>query len=337
MTVSVRAGTPLRALDDELAPHGQHVAFDAARVADGATVGGLVATADAGPRALVLRLAAGPGHRRDAGAGRRHGGPQRRARDQERGRLRPGQAGARLLRHARPCWPRWCCGCTRCRRAAARWPCRLPAGRGRRAGRHGAGRPVRARRPGVDHGPGRRRHAAGPARGHPRTPCRPAGSETPAATALARRPAQVARGAVAQRRRRGGRGRARPGQRAAGPWARHAALTRGDAGRAPCCGSGCGRASCPGCSTRCPATAVTAGLGTGVATVTLAPEAVADAHARRARRRRHLVLRARPAGRRRCRPGGRRRRRLPCCAPSRPSWTRTAASAPAASTPGWQP
>jgi len=53
MTVSVRAGTPLRALAEELAPHGQHVAFDAARAADGATVGGLLATADAGPAALV--------------------------------------------------------------------------------------------------------------------------------------------------------------------------------------------------------------------------------------------------------------------------------------------
>jgi glycolate oxidase FAD binding subunit len=54
MTVSVRAGTPLRQLQDELAPHGQHVSFDAARVADGATVGGLIATADAGPAALVF-------------------------------------------------------------------------------------------------------------------------------------------------------------------------------------------------------------------------------------------------------------------------------------------
>jgi glycolate oxidase FAD binding subunit len=53
MTVSVRAGTPLRELNDELAEHGQHVALDAARVADGATVGGLLATADAGPGALV--------------------------------------------------------------------------------------------------------------------------------------------------------------------------------------------------------------------------------------------------------------------------------------------
>jgi glycolate oxidase FAD binding subunit len=54
MTVAVRAGTPLRALAEELAPHGQHVSFDAARVADGATVGGLLATADAGPAALVF-------------------------------------------------------------------------------------------------------------------------------------------------------------------------------------------------------------------------------------------------------------------------------------------
>jgi glycolate oxidase FAD binding subunit len=53
MTVSVRAGTPLRELNVELAGHGQHVAYDAPRVADGATVGGLIATADAGPAALV--------------------------------------------------------------------------------------------------------------------------------------------------------------------------------------------------------------------------------------------------------------------------------------------
>ena len=53
MTVSVRAGTPLRALAEELAPHSQHVSLDAARIADGATVGGLLATADAGPAALV--------------------------------------------------------------------------------------------------------------------------------------------------------------------------------------------------------------------------------------------------------------------------------------------
>lgn len=53
MTVSVRAGTPLRTLHQELGTHGQHVSLDAARVADGATVGGLVATGDAGPAALI--------------------------------------------------------------------------------------------------------------------------------------------------------------------------------------------------------------------------------------------------------------------------------------------
>ena len=53
MTASVLAGTPLRELAEELAPHGQRVALDAARVARGATVGGLIATADSGPSALA--------------------------------------------------------------------------------------------------------------------------------------------------------------------------------------------------------------------------------------------------------------------------------------------
>lgn len=53
MTVSVRAGTPLRELNDELAGHGQRLALDAARVAQGATVGGLFATGDAGPAGLL--------------------------------------------------------------------------------------------------------------------------------------------------------------------------------------------------------------------------------------------------------------------------------------------
>jgi glycolate oxidase FAD binding subunit len=53
MTVSVRAGTPLSTLNAELAAHGQRVALDAARVGSGATVGGLLATADSGPSALV--------------------------------------------------------------------------------------------------------------------------------------------------------------------------------------------------------------------------------------------------------------------------------------------
>ncbi|BBG00599.1 MULTISPECIES: FAD-binding oxidoreductase [Pseudonocardia] len=53
MTVSVHAGTPVRELQEQLAEHGQRLALDAARIDRGATVGGLVATADAGPSALV--------------------------------------------------------------------------------------------------------------------------------------------------------------------------------------------------------------------------------------------------------------------------------------------
>lgn len=53
MTVQVMAGMPLRELNEVLAEHGQRVALDAARVGLGATVGGLVATADSGPGALV--------------------------------------------------------------------------------------------------------------------------------------------------------------------------------------------------------------------------------------------------------------------------------------------
>ncbi|BCB86358.1 FAD-binding oxidoreductase [Phytohabitans suffuscus] len=47
MTVAVRAGTPLTALQRELADAGQRISLDPARTR--ATVGGLVATADSGP------------------------------------------------------------------------------------------------------------------------------------------------------------------------------------------------------------------------------------------------------------------------------------------------
>jgi glycolate oxidase FAD binding subunit len=49
MTVAVLAGTRMRDLQAVVAEKGQRVAFDAARVSQGATVGGLLATADAGP------------------------------------------------------------------------------------------------------------------------------------------------------------------------------------------------------------------------------------------------------------------------------------------------
>ncbi|MEV8563288.1 FAD-binding protein [Streptomyces sp. NPDC051917] len=49
MTVAARAGTPLSQLQAVLAAQRQRIAFDAARTASGATIGGLIATADAGP------------------------------------------------------------------------------------------------------------------------------------------------------------------------------------------------------------------------------------------------------------------------------------------------
>ncbi|MEJ2868578.1 FAD-binding protein [Actinomycetospora sp. OC33-EN08] len=52
MTVAVGAGTPLADLQAAVGASGQRVAFDAPRAARGATVGGLFATADAGPLAL---------------------------------------------------------------------------------------------------------------------------------------------------------------------------------------------------------------------------------------------------------------------------------------------
>jgi glycolate oxidase FAD binding subunit len=49
MTIAVRAGTPLATVQQVVAEHGQRVALDPARAAQGATIGGLLATADAGP------------------------------------------------------------------------------------------------------------------------------------------------------------------------------------------------------------------------------------------------------------------------------------------------
>lgn len=52
MTASVGAGTPLRELNEQLAADGQFLALDPAVEETGATVGGLVATGDAGPLRL---------------------------------------------------------------------------------------------------------------------------------------------------------------------------------------------------------------------------------------------------------------------------------------------
>jgi glycolate oxidase FAD binding subunit len=52
MTASVQAGMPLRALQDRLAEAGQWLALDPPTEPDGATVGGLLATGESGPRRL---------------------------------------------------------------------------------------------------------------------------------------------------------------------------------------------------------------------------------------------------------------------------------------------
>ena len=52
LTASVQAGLPLTHLQDVLAEHGQWLALDPASAAAGATIGGLLATGDAGPRRL---------------------------------------------------------------------------------------------------------------------------------------------------------------------------------------------------------------------------------------------------------------------------------------------
>ena len=52
MTASVRAGTPLRALQDHLAGNNQWVALDPPAATAGATVGGLLAAGDSGPSRL---------------------------------------------------------------------------------------------------------------------------------------------------------------------------------------------------------------------------------------------------------------------------------------------
>ena len=52
MTASVQAGMPLRALQDRLGEAGQWLALDPPTEPDGATVGGLLATGESGPRRL---------------------------------------------------------------------------------------------------------------------------------------------------------------------------------------------------------------------------------------------------------------------------------------------
>jgi glycolate oxidase FAD binding subunit len=82
---------------------------------------------------------------------------------------------------------------------------------------------------------------------------------------------------------------------AADPWARHAELTRGDPAAAVV-RIGVRPSRLPALLASLPATAATAGLGTGVATVTVPAGAVADVHARVHAAGGTSVLRARPGG-----------------------------------------
>jgi glycolate oxidase FAD binding subunit len=257
MTVSVRAGTPLRVLAGELAGHGQHVALDAARVAGGATVGGLVATGDAGPAALV------------------------------RGSLRDLVIGVTLV---------------------------LADGSVARSGGH-----VIKNVAGYDlakllHGSYGTLAVLAEVvlRLHP----------VPAAAATVAVPCTVAEAARLAARVLGGPtdglllvriegSAAALGERAArlrellgapagdgddgDPWRRHAELTRGAPGAAVL-RIGVRPSRLPALLAALPATAVTAGLGTGVATASLPPDAVAAAHGAVAAAGGTSVLRARPPG-----------------------------------------
>ena len=98
LTATAHAGVTLSQLNRELARHGQWLPIDSAF--DSATIGGIVATNDSGPlrhrhgtpRDLLIGVTP-RADRRTARQGRRHGGEERR-------RLRPRQAGERIVRDA---------------------------------------------------------------------------------------------------------------------------------------------------------------------------------------------------------------------------------------------
>jgi glycolate oxidase FAD binding subunit len=272
MTVAVHAGTPLRALTEELAPHGQHVAFDAARVDAGATVGGLFATADSGPGALT------------------------------HGSLRDLVIGVTLV---------------------------LADGTVARSGGHVIKNVAGYDLAKVLHGSFGtlgvlaevvlRLHPAPKASGTVAVDCSLAEAAGLAATVLAGpfEPAAcewisadgVGAGTLlirldgtpdalphrTHRLRAALEAPAAADEADADPWERHAELTRGSADRAVL-RIGVRPSRLAEVLSALPTTAVTAGLGTGIATVTLDPDAVADAHATVHAAGGTSTLRARPAG-----------------------------------------
>ncbi len=261
MTVAVHAGTPLAALQDELAAHGQHVAFDPARVADGATVGGLLATGDAGPSALVT------GSLRDLvigvtlvladGTVARSGGHViKNVAGYDLAKLVHGSYGtlavvAEVVLRLHPVPER---------RATLAVECTLP-------------------------------EAAEPAAAVLGGPFEPAALEWVNGTLLVRLDGTEA----AMEARLGRLRRVLPGATLTDDWAQHATAVRGREGDAVL-RIGTRPSRLPALIGALPARSVTAGLGTGVATVTLDPADVAAAHEAVAAVGGTSVARARPAG-----------------------------------------
>jgi glycolate dehydrogenase FAD-binding subunit len=284
MTVSVRAGTPLRELQSELAPHGQHVSFDAARVADGATVGGLVATADAGPAALVF------GSMRDLvigvtmvladGTVARSGGHViKNVAGYDLAKLMHGSYGtlgvlAEVVLRLHPVPERSATLAIHCSlEEAAEHAATVVGGPSEPAAMEWTSDGVLLiRLEGTADALDARLHRLRTALGTGELlPTPPPVDERHARTALSDESAV----------------------RTAGAWERHASLVRG----APEFASlriGVRPSRLPAVLADLPAAGVTAGLGTGVATVTLPPEAVAEAHARVHAAGGTSVLRSRP-------------------------------------------
>jgi glycolate oxidase FAD binding subunit len=279
MTVPARAGTPLRELAAELAGHGQHVSFDAARAAAGATVGGLVATGDAGPAALVhgsLRdLVIGVTLVLSDGSVARSGGHViKNVAGYDLAKLVHGSYGtlaviAEVVLRLHPV-PQ--------ASATLALDCPLDEAAGYAAALLGG-------------------------------PFEPAALEwTSDGTLLVR--VEATEGALRGRldrlrealtrvderhSRHIGRDESAVRQLGDEPWQRHAELTRGAPGSAVL-RVGVRPSRLPGLLAALPATAVTAGLGTGVATVSVPPDAVAAAHEAVAAAGGTSVLRDRPTG-----------------------------------------
>ena len=288
MTVAVRAGTPLAALHDELAEHAQHVSLDAARIAEGATVGGLLATGDAGPAALVF------GSLRDVVIGvtlvladgtvaRAGGHVIKNVAGYDLAKVVHGSYGtlaviAEVVLRLHPV-PKAA--------VTLELPCSL-ADAAEVAARVLGGPTEPAALEWTSDDLLLLRIEGTPAALEARTE---RVRDLLGAGAVVADGSGSSRGAGGAAANPGGA----DGAAGAGPWARHAALTRGDPDAAVV-RIGVRPSRLPALLASLPVTAGTAGLGTGVATVTVPVGAVADVHARVHAAGGTSVLRARPAG-----------------------------------------